>query len=402
MILFFSGGTALSSTARELARMGVEAAYLITPFDSGGSSGALRAAFDMPAVGDLRSRILDLMPEDTADAGTFTEKSRQRESETPLCRLDGAQAIRRFCIHRLGKAAPRAGETGKSLNELCREEFASVVSGRHELFAALPGAARARVFEYLGPVAEALPEDCNLQGACLGNLVLAGAWLKADKVLSRAVEDICKLGRTRGIVRPTVDRSVHLVVRLEDGQMLAGQHRFTGKSGEKTIASPIRDLLFCDSISSGECRPVDLEMSLGAAGLVEKADLICFPVGSFFSSILANLLPRGTGRALAANPCPKVFVPNLGTDPELYGYSVQKQLERLLAVLNADAPDAVTADFLNRVLVDPVSEYPGGIPEAWLREHGIEAVRVPLVSEASKPLVDGRLLANALRGLEKG
>ena len=56
-IVFFSGGTALTETSRVLARYGLPAVHLITPFDSGGSSAVLRQAFNMPAVGDLRNRI---------------------------------------------------------------------------------------------------------------------------------------------------------------------------------------------------------------------------------------------------------------------------------------------------------------------------------------------------------
>jgi 2-phospho-L-lactate transferase/gluconeogenesis factor (CofD/UPF0052 family) len=37
--------------------------HLITAFDSGGSSAQLRRAFGMPAIGDLRSRIVALADE---------------------------------------------------------------------------------------------------------------------------------------------------------------------------------------------------------------------------------------------------------------------------------------------------------------------------------------------------
>ena len=59
-ILFFSGGTALNDLSRVLKRYTHNSIHLVTPYDSGGSSAKLRNAFDMPAVGDLRSRLMAL------------------------------------------------------------------------------------------------------------------------------------------------------------------------------------------------------------------------------------------------------------------------------------------------------------------------------------------------------
>ncbi|MFW5836578.1 MAG: 2-phospho-L-lactate transferase CofD family protein, partial [Desulfovibrionaceae bacterium] len=59
-ILFFSGGTALRELSREIIRYTHNTIHLITPFDSGGSSAKLREAFHMPAVGDIRNRLMAL------------------------------------------------------------------------------------------------------------------------------------------------------------------------------------------------------------------------------------------------------------------------------------------------------------------------------------------------------
>ena len=59
-ILFFSGGSALNKLSRELKNYTYNSSHLITTFDSGGSSAKLRDAFDMPAIGDLRSRLMAL------------------------------------------------------------------------------------------------------------------------------------------------------------------------------------------------------------------------------------------------------------------------------------------------------------------------------------------------------
>ena len=62
-ILFFSGGSALRQMSRVLKSYTHNSIHLVTPFDSGGSSAKLRQAFDMPAIGDLRSRLMTLADE---------------------------------------------------------------------------------------------------------------------------------------------------------------------------------------------------------------------------------------------------------------------------------------------------------------------------------------------------
>lgn len=76
--------------------------------------------------------------------------------------------------------------------------------------------------------------------------------------------------------------------------------------------------------------PVSLE-------LIGSADLICYPVGSFFSSVLANLLPRGVGGRVVARHCPKIYVPNPGRDLEMSGYSLSGAVERLLEFVRRDS-----------------------------------------------------------------
>ena len=59
-LVFFTGGTALRDLSRRLTAHTHNSVHLVTTFDSGGSSAALRRAFAMPAVGDLRNRLLAL------------------------------------------------------------------------------------------------------------------------------------------------------------------------------------------------------------------------------------------------------------------------------------------------------------------------------------------------------
>ena len=70
-LVFFTGGTALRDLSRQLTRHTHNSVHLVTPFDSGGSSAALRRAFAMPAVGDIRNRLLALADSALAPAAVL-------------------------------------------------------------------------------------------------------------------------------------------------------------------------------------------------------------------------------------------------------------------------------------------------------------------------------------------
>ena len=71
-LVFFTGGTALRDLSRQLIHYTHNSVHLVTPFDSGGSSAALRRSFAMPAVGDIRNRLLALAGRDNVAGGSVT------------------------------------------------------------------------------------------------------------------------------------------------------------------------------------------------------------------------------------------------------------------------------------------------------------------------------------------
>lgn len=146
-----------------------------------------------------------------------------------------------------------------------------------------------------------------------------------------------------------------------------------------------------------------------AARHIAEANLICFPMGSFYTSVMANLLPEGVGRAVAAAPCPKVYVPNSGTDPEQLGLSVADCAAALLTMLRRDAGAAMpAARLLNTVVVDTRNGvYPGGIDHEGLRAQGVELLDAPVVralpGEGAHPVtMAGRHDADAVADLLLG
>lgn len=387
--LFFSGGTALGPVATALARSSAHAVHVITPFDSGGSSAALREAFTMPAVGDIRARIMAL-----ADSG------RPGYAEATALfshRLPGVPSV-------LPNPACPAGNRVEQNTLL--DMLKHLAQGQSPLICGLPDADQAWAREHLDYFLACRPEDLDLAGACIGNLILTAEYLKSGRSLKSAAASLVQRAGARGEVIPVVEDYAHLCVRLENGEQIIGQHRFTGKSVDR-ITSPIRSLWL--SASLGDPEPITVRISPELAARIRRADLICYPVGSFFSSVLANLLPLGVSEAVRQAACPKVFIPNLGNDPELLGYTVQDQVAFLLEKIQparlhgstVGRPQAQTTQAaLTALLIDTdETRYPGGIPHTWLHRLDIKVIRAELVTPESAPFLDAERVCRQIMTL---
>jgi len=360
-ILFFSGGSALSSLSRELIRYTYNSIHIITPFDSGGSSAVLRNAFDMPAIGDLRSRLMAL-----ADRT-----------------VRGYPEIRALFSYRLAHH--------KSQGRLeC--EIQEMIAGEHPLICSIPLPMRSIIRRYIRRFHSNMPRLFDLHGANIGNIVLTGGFLANDRDLESILFIFSKLVQVRGRVTTIVSDSLHLAARLADSSICIGQHTLTGKE-VLPISSVITDLYLCRSLTDDH--PVSCAISTQMARQIASADLICYPMGSFFTSLVANLLPQGVGRAIQRAPCPKIFIPSTGHDPEVYGQDLNGLTASLLEYLTRDAPEAISPqDVLNFILVDTChGTYPGTIDPEYMHKKGIQILDTDLVSPPSPDLDPATLAA---------
>lgn len=365
-ILFFSGGTALNGLCQTLKSYTHNSTHLVTPFDSGGSSAKLRQAFDMPAIGDLRSRLMAL-----AD-------------DTVL----GHPEVYRLFTYRFPL---------ETSNKSLRKRLSAMADGQDELVADITSPMRGLICHQLGYFCDAMPQRFNLRGASIGNLILAGGYLNNHRELDSIIFLFEKLVSVQGTVRAIVEDNLHLGAELDDGSRVIGQHRITGKEVEP-LTSPIRRLFL--SGARDEAVEVTPQLRKKNRKLIEAADLICYPPGSFYSSVVANLLPAGVGRAVAGNDCPKVYVPNLGKDPEQIGMGLEDSVQALLEQLRLDCPGTKAGQLLNFVVVDSHNgEAVSEAAEEFLREHGIALVDVKLVNKRSAPYYDNDLLVSALLSL---
>jgi len=365
-ILFLSGGSALRELSRVLTRYTHNSTHVITPFDSGGSSAALRQAFAMLSVGDLRNRLLAL-----ADDGSLE-----------------AMAAQACFGHRFATS-------GKARD--AQDELHSLVSGSDPRIAKLTIAQQTFARETLGTFVSEMPAGFDLRGASIGNLALTGAYLP-QRDIHLALARFGEVLGVRGQVLPSSEENLHLAARLADGTTVVGQHRLTGKE-HPPLAAPIEEIRLVAGLAGGP--GLHPPASTAATARIREADLICLPMGSFYSSLLCNLLPEGVGRAIALASCPKVYVPSTGHDPEVASVDAARATARLLHALRADAGEATPAErLIDRVLLDPRPDVYDAPPDLSLLDRLCVAhSEVALVAQSGSNRVDAQRLAEILVSL---
>lgn len=365
-ILFFSGGTALRLLSREIVSYTHNSIHLITTFDSGGSSAVIRKAFRMPAVGDIRNRLMAL-----ADRS-----------------FKGNPYIFDLFSYRL----PMDED-----NAMLNEQLAAMAEGTHEKVAIIPNPMRKIIRQYIFDFKRNMPNDFNLKGANIGNLVLTGGYLVNRRHFDPVIYIFSRLANVQGVVRPILNMDLHLAFELDDGRRVIGQHKVTGKEAPP-LDCPIRSMALSKSDEDWEMtRPFIREPIVD---LIHSSDLICYPMGSFYSSVMANLLPSGIGKTIAETCVPKVFIPNTGYDPEAIGLDLSTQIDRILTVLKEDAGIDDTGQLMNFVIVDSQNgQYPGLVDKEYLDRLGITLIDMDLVDPEVPTLHDPEKLAPLLLSL---
>lgn len=364
-LLFFSGGSALNDISRHLKSFTHNSVHLITPFDSGGSSQQLRKAFDMPAVGDLRSRLIAL-----AD-------------DTVL----GQPDIFELFSHRLPDDASPADLLA---------EFNTLKDGNHPLTRAISQPMRSLILRQLAVLAERLPADFDFRHASVGNMILAGGYFANDHALEPALFVMSKMVAVQGVVRAVADVNLQIGAELADGSLVIGQRELTGKE-TAPLSQPIRRLFLSDG--HRELEPDTVPLPKRNRKLIEQSDLICFPPGSLFSSVIANLLPKGVGTAVAKRGVPKIYLPSLGRDPECIGMGLLEQVEALLAALRRDAGEDCPARSLVSVVLCDTRTHDAATAKRLRKAYGIRCVQRVLRTRKQPDRYDPEAVCEALVSL---
>ena len=360
-IAFFTGGTAVRAVSQALVPYTSHAAHLITTFDSGGSTAALRHAFAMLAVGDLRNRLLAL-----ADRNLVPQRV-----------LD-------VCSLRL----PAQGDAGA-----LRALLHSYAQAESPLWQDMPPVFAQPLRTWLGAFVAAMPSNFEPHVAIVGNLILAGGYLCHGRRIMPILRALSAVLHVRGQILPIVYESLHLAAELADGSVLVGQHKCCH------LGQPVRRLFLteCQPDSDTPVREAHPLLAPAAAATLAAADAICYPMGSFYTSVVANLLPQGVTSAIEHNPCPKFYIANTGFDAEQCGHSVAERVHAILETLRRQWPALPAQKLLHTVLIDTAhGEYPCGIDSEGIAAQGVALCDCPLIDPARPQCHDPELTARAI------
>jgi 2-phospho-L-lactate transferase/gluconeogenesis factor (CofD/UPF0052 family) len=221
--------------------------------------------------------------------------------------------------------------------------------------------------------------------------------LEHERDIVTAIFLVSKFLATKGICRPLTAANLHIRTFYDDGTEEIGQHRMNASKYKILPARKILGIDLVKNLQKDSCSYESRQESqichidMVSADLVSSADLIVFPMGSFFASLIVNLLPRGVGRAIVARRCPKVYIPNTGIDPEMYGYTLLGCVQLIVDMVredNSDEGDEIPIeDILNFVLLDTQNcEYGIPIDKPRIESLGITVIDMPLVES---PDIDG-------------
>jgi len=324
-IVVFSGGSAANNLVdvfHEVREANSSTlSYVIPISDNGGSSSELIRVFGGPGIGDVRSRLVRLIPDDN----------------------DEAKAIKALFNHRLPRMYGPARAEWHDIVEATHPLWRNISSPKKELIRSLLNTINSEIVKRLRPTSR-----FDFSSASIGNLFLTGA-----RLFTGSFEAAIYLLSSIGAVPPSIsvlpaintNFAHHIAVGLEDGTVITGQndishpsvptHAVPKNQSSSTLQisshtvdqDPVEDANLPGSLPSLRkpsimfsktdeedlpsriarlwyINPYGQEIILPANPRVtealSKASCIIYSIGSLFTSIIPSLVLRGVGEALAS------------------------------------------------------------------------------------------------------
>lgn len=338
-VALFSGGRGGASIARGLLHTpGVDLTLVINGYDNGRSTGALRRYLPgMLGPSDFRKNL--------------------------LVHLDGRDprqaALRSVLEHRLPAGTTRADLA--DLAGLIADPPARPRDGAAREFAALPPPAREAITRDLAAVRarfDSHPGGLDLTDCALGNLVLAGAYLRLGEDFNAAVRACARTFETPiALLNVTNGENAYLAALKQDGRLLADEADIVAPQD----AAAITDLFLlrepvsaaCQAELEGrpaeevrlalECHRAEISLNPAVWDAIRDADLLLYGPGTPHSSLLPSYLTPGIADAIAeSRAAAKVFVVNTRDDHDVQGLSAPELVGRTLHYLGDPGNDRGT------------------------------------------------------------
>ncbi|KAK5711846.1 hypothetical protein LTR17_018214 [Elasticomyces elasticus] len=211
-IVVFSGGTAANSlvdvfdAVREANGEKCTLAYVIPVSDNGGSSSELIRVFGGPGIGDVRSRLVRLIPENGLEA----------------------TAIKHFFNYRLPKSYAPARNEWLDILESNHTLWTGISSPKKELIRSILTSINVEILKRLRPTSR-----FDFSGASIGNLFLTGARLFTGSFEAAIylLSSVCGVPACVSVL-PVINTNFahHIAAGLGDGTVITGQNNISHPS----------------------------------------------------------------------------------------------------------------------------------------------------------------------------
>ncbi|KAF7340159.1 UPF0052-domain-containing protein [Mycena venus] len=339
-----TGGNAICSA------FGSNACYVLPVSDDGGSSSEIIRVLGGPSIGDIRSRLVRLIP--------------NAPPASPL------HAIRTLLAYRL---------PAHYSEREARDEWRDIIEGRSVLWNGIPNDRKETIRGFLvnfeSELLKRAHKNFTFVNGSIGNYFIAAAQ-GFFRSLPASIFLFSSITNSQANILPVIitNHTVTIAAELENGEKLVGQceisHPVPSQSSEgpnitvSDALSPVdgmgeaisqrKNVMFEQTTGKGEYQPLGARISrlfyMNAYGFeihpspnpeyisaLAANDMLVYSCGSLWTSIIPCLALRGVAGAIARSRSlrAKVLLLNAKNDRETDGYTAVDYINAIVRTLNA-------------------------------------------------------------------
>lgn len=339
-IVVISGGTGCNSICSAFGR---RASYVLPVSDNGGSSAEIIRVLGGPSIGDIRSRLIRLIPDTSPTSPLY--------------------AIRTLLAHRVPPALSE---------DEARAQWREIVEGHSSLWHDIPADRKEMIRGFLvyfeGEVLKRADKKFSFRNGSVGNYFLAGAQL-FFRSLPSAIFLFSSMTSSQASILPVVvtNHTVTIAAKLEDETTLVGQCEISHPVGEVQIRLEMEDVedpedgpgltvqaqnAIFEKTSGGHDTlpaPISRLFYINAYGqetfpkpnpdfvrMLRESELLIYSCGSLWTSIIPCLALRGVAHSIASSNSlrAKILLLNSRNDRETTGYTAVDYITTIVRTLN--------------------------------------------------------------------
>lgn len=193
----------------------------------------------------------------------------------------------------------------------------------------------------------------DLNGHTVGNLLLA-ALCNITGNMSDGIKSLSKVLNIKGKVIPLTEDNVILMGKMDDGNVIEGEHNITEYDGK------IKDIYYKNT-------PI---ISPSVINDIKNADMIILSMGSLYTSLICNLISSDVINAIDESKGKILYVCNMFTQP---GETDDFALTNHVKVINK---------YLGKRKIDTVIANNGVIPKKYIEKYHRDEEKDPVIIDS--------------------